>query len=69
MGSFDYLRKTTDPADVIARVQAGLAARAQELRQRQKLEPDPSAPQYILTVRSKATCSRCCAELGAAAHP
>ncbi len=37
-GIFDYLRKTTDPAEVIARVQAGLAARAQELRQRQLLD-------------------------------
>jgi len=39
LGSFDYLRKTTDPADVIARVQAGLAARAQELRQRRSSSP------------------------------
>ncbi|MBC8161048.1 MAG: response regulator transcription factor [Roseiflexaceae bacterium] len=33
-GIFDYLLKTTEPGTVIARVQAGLAARTQQLRQR-----------------------------------
>jgi DNA-binding response OmpR family regulator len=32
-GIFDYLLKTTDPAQVVARVNAGLAARARQLRQ------------------------------------
>jgi DNA-binding response OmpR family regulator len=37
-GIFDYLLKTTDPAQVIERVKAGLAARARQLRQRTLLE-------------------------------
>jgi DNA-binding response OmpR family regulator len=37
-GLFDYLLKTTEPAQVIERVTAGLAARAQQLRQRSLLD-------------------------------
>jgi DNA-binding response OmpR family regulator len=37
-GVFDYLLKTTEPAQVIERVKAGLAARAQQLRQRTLLD-------------------------------
>jgi DNA-binding response OmpR family regulator len=37
-GVFDYLLKTTEPGQVIERVKAGLAARAQQLRQRTLLD-------------------------------
>jgi DNA-binding response OmpR family regulator len=37
-GVFDYLLKTTAPAEVIERVHAGLEARAQNMRQRQLIE-------------------------------
>jgi DNA-binding response OmpR family regulator len=37
-GVFDYLLKTTEPPQVIERVKAGLAARAQQLRQRTLLD-------------------------------
>jgi DNA-binding response OmpR family regulator len=38
LGIFDYLRKTSDPAFVIERVEAGLAERAQRVRQRTLLD-------------------------------
>lgn len=37
-GIFDYLLKTTEPAVVIERVQAGLAARAQQMRQQSLID-------------------------------
>src|SRR5215212_11637634 len=37
-GVFDYLLKTTEPAQVIERVKAGLATRAQQMRQRTLLD-------------------------------
>ncbi|MBC8076631.1 MAG: response regulator, partial [Chloroflexales bacterium] len=37
-GIFDYLLKTTEPTQVIERVQAGLAQRAQQRRQRALLD-------------------------------
>ncbi len=46
-GIFDYLLKTTAPAQVIERVQAGLEARAQALRQRQLLDVVGSAVQEL----------------------
>lgn len=46
-GIFDYLPKTTEPAAVITRVQAGLAARAQQLRQRVLLEMVGDAMQEL----------------------
>jgi DNA-binding response OmpR family regulator len=46
-GIFDYLLKTTEPAQVIARVAAGLAARAQLLRQRTLLDVVGSAVQEL----------------------
>jgi DNA-binding response OmpR family regulator len=46
-GVFDYLLKTTAPSEVIERVNAGLEARAQNLRQRQLLEVVGSAVQEL----------------------
>jgi DNA-binding response OmpR family regulator len=46
-GVFDYLLKTTAPAQVIERVNAGLETRAQNLRQRQLLEVVGSAVQEL----------------------
>ena len=46
-GIFDYLLKTTEPVKVIERVKAGLAARAQLLRQRTLLDVVGSAVQEL----------------------
>jgi DNA-binding response OmpR family regulator len=46
-GIFDYLLKTTDPAEVVERVQAGLADRQQKLRQQKLLETVSSAVQEL----------------------
>ena len=46
-GVFDYLLKTTEPARVIERVDAGLAARTQQLRQRTLLDVVGSAVQEL----------------------
>jgi DNA-binding response OmpR family regulator len=42
-GIFDYLLKTTDPSDVVARVQAGLSERRQKMRQRTLIDTMSSA--------------------------
>lgn len=46
-GVFDYLLKTTEPAQVIERVNCALAARAQQLRQRALLEVVDSSIQEL----------------------
>ena len=46
-GIFDYLLKTTEPAQVIERVKAGLAAREQALRQRTLLDVVGTAVQEL----------------------
>lgn len=46
-GVFDYLLKTTEPAAVIERVKDGLAARAQELRQRSLIDVVGAAVQEL----------------------
>jgi DNA-binding response OmpR family regulator len=46
-GVFDYLLKTTEPAQVIERVKVGLAARAQQLRQRTLLDVVGTAVQEL----------------------
>src|SRR5215217_4092771 len=46
-GVFDYLLKTTEPAQVIERVKIGLAARAQQLRQRTLLDVVGTAVQEL----------------------
>src|SRR3954454_15920575 len=46
-GVFDYLLKTTEPAQVIERVKVGLAARAQQLRQRTLLNVVGTAVQEL----------------------
>src|SRR3954453_19185692 len=46
-GVFDYLLKTTEPAQVIERVKVGLATRAQQLRQRTLLDVVGSAVQEL----------------------
>jgi DNA-binding response OmpR family regulator len=46
-GIFDYLLKTTEPAQVIERVRAGLAAREQLLRQRTLLDVVGTAVQEL----------------------
>jgi DNA-binding response OmpR family regulator len=46
-GIFDYLLKTTEPAQVIERVRAGLAARAQQLRQRTLIDVVGAAAQEL----------------------
>jgi DNA-binding response OmpR family regulator len=46
-GIFDYLLKTTEPAQVIERVKAGLAARAQQLRQRTLIDVVGAAAQEL----------------------
>lgn len=46
-GVFDYLLKTTEPGAVIERVKAGLAARAQELRQRSLIDVVGAAVQEL----------------------
>jgi DNA-binding response OmpR family regulator len=46
-GIFDYLLKTTDPAEVVERVHAGLADRQQKLRQQKLLETVSSAVQEL----------------------
>jgi len=46
-GVFDYLLKTTEPAQVIERVKVGLAARAQQMRQRTLLDVVGSAVQEL----------------------
>src|SRR5919108_1575302 len=46
-GIFDYLLKTTEPAQVIERVKAGLASRAQQLRQRTLLDVVGTAVQEL----------------------
>jgi DNA-binding response OmpR family regulator len=46
-GIFDYLLKTTEPAQVIERVKLGLTARAQRLRERTLLDVVSSAVQEL----------------------
>src|SRR6185295_8539897 len=46
-GIFDYVLKTTEPAQVIERVKAGLAAREQALRQRRLLDVVGTAVQEL----------------------
>src|SRR6476659_6434102 len=46
-GVFDYLLKTTEPAQVIERVKVGLATRAQQLRQRTLMDVVGSAVQEL----------------------
>ncbi len=46
-GVFDYLLKTTEPAQVIERVKAGLAARAQRMRERTLLDVVGAAVQEL----------------------
>jgi len=46
-GIFDYLLKTTEPAQVIERVKAGLAQRSQRLRERTLLDVVSSAVQEL----------------------
>lgn len=46
-GVFDYLLKTTEPAQVLERVKAGLAAHAQQLRQRTLLDVVGTAVQEL----------------------
>src|SRR5215211_4237157 len=46
-GVFDYLLKTTEPAQVIERVKIGLATRAQQLRQRTLLDVVGTAVQEL----------------------
>src|SRR3954470_6464361 len=46
-GVFDYLLKTTEPAQVIERVKVGLAMRAQQLRQRTLLDVLGTAVQEL----------------------
>jgi DNA-binding response OmpR family regulator len=46
-GVFDYLLKTTEPAQVIERVKVGLATRAQQLRQRTLLDVVGTAVQEL----------------------
>jgi DNA-binding response OmpR family regulator len=46
-GIFDYLLKTTEPNEVIERVKTGLAARAQQLRQRTLLDVVGTAVQEL----------------------
>src|SRR5262245_52888822 len=46
-GVFDYLLKTTEPAQVIERVKAGLQARAQRMRERTLLEVVGTAVQEL----------------------
>jgi DNA-binding response OmpR family regulator len=46
-GVFDYLLKTTEPAQVIERVKAGLAQRSQRLRERTLLDVVSSAVQEL----------------------
>lgn len=46
-GIFDYLLKTTEPAQVIERVKAGLAARTQRMRERTLLDVVSSAVQEL----------------------
>ena len=49
---FDYLLKTTAPAQVIERVKAGLAARDQDLRQRTLINVVGAAMQELRCARS-----------------
>jgi DNA-binding response OmpR family regulator len=51
-GVFDYLLKTTEPAQVIERVEAGRAARAQQLRQRTLLDVVGTAVEELRGVPS-----------------
>ncbi len=46
-GIFDYLLKTTEPCQIVARVNAGLAARVQQLRQRTLLNVVGGAMQEL----------------------
>jgi len=46
-GIFDYLLKTTEPCQIVARVNAGLAVRAQQLRQRTLLNAVGGAMQEL----------------------
>src|SRR6476659_6694681 len=46
-GVFDYLLKTTEPAEVIERVKVGLATRAQQMRQRTLMDVVGSAVQEL----------------------
>ena len=51
-GVFDYLLKTTEPAQVIERVKAGLAARSQQLRQRTLLDVVGTAVQELRSTQA-----------------
>jgi DNA-binding response OmpR family regulator len=46
-GIFDYLLKTNEPSQVIERVKAGLAARAQQIRQRSLIDVVSAAVQEL----------------------
>lgn len=54
-GIFDYLLKTTEPAQVIERVKAGLAARNQRLRERTLLDVVGTAVQELRGAQSSSS--------------
>jgi DNA-binding response OmpR family regulator len=51
-GIFDYLLKTTDPVQVVARVKAGLEERSRQLRQQQLIDVVSAAVQELSTKES-----------------
>ncbi len=51
-GVFDYLLKTTEPAQVIERVKAGLASRSQRMRERTLLDVVGAAVQELRSTQS-----------------
>src|SRR5689334_24726144 len=57
-GIFDYLLKTTEPTQVIERVKAGLAARAEALRQRTLLDVVGAAVQELRGAQAPGTASQ-----------
>ncbi len=54
-GVFDYLLKTTEPAQVIERVKAGLQARTQRMRERTLLDVVGTAVQELRGTQSSST--------------
>jgi len=63
-GIFDYLLKTTEPCQIVARVNAGLAVRAQRLRQRTLLSAVDGAMQELRPHSATGMAASCATSAG-----